>query len=434
MTGMTSVSKARVWPTLDAALFVTALLIYASVVPLGLARVEAAPQVTAAIALDTSAGAAPLAVLAAHVARYLPLGDQPMRANLVSAIFCALAVALLGRLCVRILVLLRPSPNARQYEREFVHEPIAAAACALAAGLSFSTFDLATTGGTAAATLLLLAAGLGVGLTLLRDCTSPAAGWALAALAGLSTGVDAVAGPLLWPLFIGFSIWALRLRARWPLMAPLVFVAASGASALAGVACSDIPATLDGVFAGFGKVGAHLGSGLWLTTVELADEVGVIGGLLAMIGLVVLGVRGTLVAAWLMLVLLSSLLFARPSETSSGAMGLAAAALPLAIAVICTFAVAGLVHVAGRLGRARMAAVLALAVMVVLSPALDGGVGRWGRSALLPMRLLDHALGRVGPRSVVDPGTDEMEGLFRLAHAMGLRPDLVVSRAAGKPR
>ena len=126
-----------------------------------------------------------------------------------------------------------------------------------------------------------------------------------------------------------------------------------------------------------------------------------------------------MVAAWLALTLLSALLFAHPA-TKAGA------ALPLAIAVSCVLASAGLLHVAGRLGRAQLAATVALAVLLVLTPAMDGGRGRWLRRAALPMHLLDHALARAELCSVVDPGTVEMRGLFRLARALGLRPDLVI--------
>lgn len=421
---MTGVSQGRAWPTLDAALFAAALAINALGMPLGLARVEAARQVAAGLALETSAEPATYGLLAMRLAGFVPLGDQPLRANLASVVLGAFVTMLFGRLCVQVLVLLRPAANARQETRDFLHEPIAAAAAALAGALSLSTFELGTTAGSAAATLLLLALGLLVGLALLRDCASAPAGWALAALAGLSAGVDPVVGPLLWPLLVGLGIWALRKGARWPLLAPLCFVAAWGGSALAAVACSATPARLGNLFSGLGRLDARPGAGLLATAVELGDEVGVVGALLAVIGMVVLGARAALVAAWLLLTLLSAMMFAHPAAS----VGPARAALPVAIAVGFVFASAGLLHVAGRLGRARMAATVALAAMLVLTPAMDGGRARWLRRAALPMHLLDHALDRAELRSVVDPGTGEMDGLFRLARAMGLRPDLVIGK------
>jgi hypothetical protein len=432
MAAMTGVSRGRAWPTLDVALFAAAFPLYALGMPLGLARVEAASQVAAGLALDTSTEPATYGLLAMRLAGFIPLGDQPLRANLASAVLCALALALLARLCLEILVLLRPPANARQDLREFLHEPIAASGAALAAGLTLSTFDLGTTGGSAAATLLMLCAGLLAGFALLRDVSSATAGYALAAISGLSAGVDAVAGPLLWPLLVGLAVWALHKGARWPLLAPLCFIAAWGGSALAAVACSAAPATAGSLFGGLGALGAHAGAELWATTVELGDEVGVVGALLAAVGLVVIGARAAVLAAWLALTLLSAILFAHSPAGAGVAMGPARAALPVAIAVSCVFASAGLLHVAGKLGRAHMAATLAMAVILVLSPAMDGGQARWLRRATLPMHLLDRALGRAEVRSMVYPGTGEMDGLFRLARAMGLRPDLVFKTPNGK--
>jgi len=98
-------------------------------------------------------------------------------------------------------------------------------------------------------------------------------------------------------------------------------------------------------------------------------------------------------------------------------------ALPMAIAVVFALACVGVWHVSSRLGRARVAAALTLTVILAFPSAMDGGRTRWlGRP--LPMRLLDRALERAEVRGVVDPGTAEMAGVFRLARAIGLRPDL----------
>jgi hypothetical protein len=431
MGTMTGGIRAREWPTLDAALLAAALAIYAFAVPLGLARVEVAPQVAAGVALDTSAESAIYAVLGMRLAAWVPLGDLTMRANLASVVLGALATMLFGRLCLQVLLLLRPSAHARQEPRAFLYEPIAASAAALALALSLSTFAVSTTAGNAAATLLILAAGLLVGLALLRDWTSATAGSALAGLAGLSSGVAPIAGPLLWPLLVGAGVWALRKGARWPLLAPVVFVAGWGGSALAVVAASRSPATLAGLLRGLRQLGVHPGAALAATALELADQLGVVGSLLAAIGVVVVAARAAVPAAWLLLTLVSALLFARPSDVQ--ATGPDQAALPAALAVAAVFAAAGLVHLSSRLGRARLAAAATLAVMLVLTPAMDGGTARWLRRPALPMRLLDHALARADLRSQVDPGTPAMAGLFRLAKVIGLRPDLVLSRPAARP-
>ena len=423
-------SKPREWPVLDPAIFAGSLLLYAFAMPLGLASVEGASQVAAGISLDTSAQPAFFALFAMRVGQFLPFGDTPLRANWVSAVLCALAIALVGRLCLQACALLRPPTHARQAPRDYVHEPIAATGAALAAAFSLSTFDLGATAGSAAATLVVLTAALLQGFALLRDHNQMVAGYTLAGIAGLSAGVDPVAGPLLWPPLVGLAIWSLRKGARWPLLAPLCFVAAWGAAALACVATALVPIAAARLFSGVGQLAMHRGGELWSTAVELADEVGVVGSLLAAIGIVVLATRASVLSAWLVLTVLTSLLFAHSAERAAWAP--TRAALPLAIAVTCVFVCAGLLHVSSRLGRARVAATFALAAIVVLSPAMDSGRSRWLRRTALPMRLLDRALLRAEVSSVVCPGTSEMDGLFHLARAQGLRPDLEIGRCGAK--
>ena len=399
--------------------------------PLGLSRIDGASQVADALELGTGASRGFFALLAMRLGQYLPFGDTPTRATFVSAVFCALAVALAGRLALRACMLLRPPANARQEERHFAHEPIAAMGSALAFAFSLTTFELGVAATTAAATLALLLGAVLAGFALLRESSRADAAYALSALAGFSAGVDSVAGPLLWPLLLGLSIWSLRKGARWPLIAPLCFAAAWGASVLAAVAVSSTTLSLGEVFAGMQPLGMHGHGPIGPVLVELADEVGVIGSLLAVIGAVALAARSTLLAAWLVLTVVVSVLFAAsslpvPVDTSTRS------ALPLAAAILCAFAGAGLVHIASRLGRARAAGAFALAAILVASPALDGGARRWAHRGIFPMHLLDRALARAQIRHVVCPGTPEMEGLFRLAKAQGLRPDVDLGRCDGR--
>jgi hypothetical protein len=431
---MTRVAAGRAWPSLEAAIFAAIVPLYALATPLGLARVEAAGQVASGLALDTTTEPATFGLLAMRLAQLVPLGDQPFRANLASALLCAFAVALLGRLYLESVALLRPSANARQDRRDLLREPIAAFGVAMAAALSFSVFEIGTSAGSAAATLVILAGGLLAGFALLRDSSAASAGVALAGLAGLSAGVDAVAGPLLWPPLVGLGIWALRKGERWPLMAPLCFVAAWGGSLLASVAAASAPAAASGLFSSLGTLGRHAGAGLWTTVVELGDQIGVVGTLLAVVGLMVLASRAAVLSAWLLLTVFSALLFAHPAARAQAVVGAVRVALPLAIVVSCVFAGVGLLHVSAKLGRAHLAAAFTLAILLVLSPALDGGRGRWLRRSALPMHLLDRALARAEVRAVVHPGTAEMDGLFRLARALGLRPDLELGEEVGKAR
>jgi hypothetical protein len=422
-------SEPRDWPMLDPAIFAGALMLYALVMPLGLDSIEAAPRVAAGITLDTSVQPAFFALLAMKLGQLLPLGDGPLRASGASAVLGALAMALVARLCLVVCSLLRPPSNARQERRDFAYEPLAAAGAALAAAFSLSTLELGVSAGSAAATLVVLVAAFLPGFVLLRDHDRPGAGYLLACLAGLSAGVDSVAGPLLWPPLVGLAIASLRKRARWPLLAPLGFVAAWGVAALASLAVSPEPLPLARLFSGAGALAARGGGGFWRNAIELGDEVGVVGSLLAVIGMVTLATRAAVLTAWLLMTALTALLFA-PLAQQALPWAPARAALPLAIVVICVFACAGLLHVSSRLGRARLAATFALAAIVVSSPAMDSWRGVRRRS--LPMHLLDLALQRTEVGRVVCPGTAEMDGLFRLARAQGLRPDLEIGHCDGR--
>jgi hypothetical protein len=415
----------RAWPALDLVVFSAALLAYVAVVPLGLGRVEVASEVAAGVALDLGQQGAPLALLAMRVADYLPIGQVSFRANLLSSLCCALAMALLARLAVALVVPLRPPPSARQDARAFLCEPIAAGASALAAAFSLSSFGAGVTAGFVAPTLLVLLGGLWVELLLLHDPAHRAAGLGLACLAGLASAVGPLPGLVLWPVAVVLAAWALRKGARWPLFAPLCFVAAFGGFALASSAASSVPLSARELFVSPFVLVPRSGVALRTTVTEIADQVGAVGVLLAAVGLLVLTTRSAAVAAWLGLNLVTATLLANLGTPPGGAASLRAA-LPLAVAVTFALACVGILHVSGRLGRARVAAALALAVIVVLSPAIDGGRSRWAARAQ-PMRLLDRALDRAEVRSVVDPGTEEMAGLFRLARAIGLRPDLEIA-------
>jgi len=193
------------WPALWPVLFVGTLVVFAAGVPFGLDRVGAASSVAAGLGLDSTSQepAKPLAILVMRLVGYLPVGDAPARANLSAALFAALALALLGRLCANLLLAFRPPPHARQEQHHFLQEPFLAAGAVLAAGMSFSFFHTATSAGSGAATLALLAGAWLSALPLLRGEGGPRHGFFLAGLAGLAAGVDPVAGPLLWPLTFG---------------------------------------------------------------------------------------------------------------------------------------------------------------------------------------------------------------------------------------
>jgi len=417
----------RAWPTLDPALLLGSLAVYFAGTPLGLDRVAAAPTVAATLAVPSQEPGAPVALLVLRLGSYLPLGDRAARANLATACLAALATMLLGRLCVDLLAALRPPPHARQGPREFLYEPFLAAGAALTGGLSLAVFQTATSAGAAAATLALLAGAWLAALPLLRGQGGAGHGLALAGLAGLAAGVDSVAGPPLWPLTFGLWLWELRRGSRWPLWAPVLFVATLGGSLLARAAGAETPVNLGHLVAGLWPAGTHDSVAALRTASELCEEFGVVGLLLAGIGALTLLRRAPLVAGWFGFTLVTTLLLGHSLAQGGLASESTRAGLPAALLAVAVPMSAGAAAVAARLGRARMATAIVLAALAVVSPVLDGGASRWRRDSRGPERLLEIALQRAALRGSVDPGTAEMDGLFRYGAALGLRPDLEIA-------
>jgi hypothetical protein len=418
----------RTWPALDPALFVGSLVVYVAGTPLGLDRVAAAARVAAALGATSQEPGTLLALLVSRLAVYLPLGDGAARTNLAAALLAALATTLLGRLCTDLLAALRPPPHARQGPRDFLYEPFLATGAALAGGLSLAMFQTATSAGAASATLALLAGAWLVALPLLRAEGGAGRGFALAGLSGLAAGVDPVAGPLLWPLAFGLWLWELRRGSRWPLLAPLLFVAALGGSLLATMAASGSSGNLLHPLGSLWPSGIHDRAVVVGTAAEMSDELGVVGLLLGGVGTLALLRRAPLVACWLGFTMVTALLLGHPPGQGGLHLDSTRAGLPAALMAAAVPVSAGAAELAARLGRARVVTALVLAALVVVSPVLDGGTSRWRRDAHGPERLLEHALLRAPLRASVDPGTAEMDGLFRYGAALGLRPDLEIVR------
>ena len=414
---MTAPHAPRTWTALDPALFVGSLVVYVAGTPLGLDRVAAASKVAAALGESAQDPGTPLALLATRLVACLPLGDRAARANLAAALLAALATTLLGRLCADLLAALRPPPHARQGQRDFLYEPWLAAGAALAGGLSLAMFQAATSAGAASATLALLAGAWLAALPLLRAGGGAGRGFALAGLSGLAAGVDPVAAPLLWPLALGLWVWELRRGSRWPLLAPLLFVAALGGSLLATTAASGGSGTLLHPLGSLWPAGIHDRALVVRTATELCDELGVVGLLLGGLGTLALFRRAPLVAFWLGFTLVTALLLGHPPAQRGLDFEPTRAGLPAALMASAVPISAGAIEVAARLGRARIVTAIVLAALTVVSPALDGGISRWRRDTHGPERLLEHALSRAPLRAFVDPGTAEMDGLFRYGAA-----------------
>jgi hypothetical protein len=397
---------ARDWPGLPL-LFGGALATYAAGLPFGLERTVAGASVAAGGQLN---GGVPLASLLMRAIGYLPVGDLATRANLASAIAGAAAVALLGRLACELLRLL-PAPEPSRQPSDDV-EPIAAVGAAGVGALVLGSFRAATGAGAAAVTVALAAAAWVYLLRLLRTPDDARTGTRLALLAGLCAGVEPAAAPLVWIPAALLWFRALRRGARWPLVAPLLFVAGLSV-VLFAVAASDAPSSVGELVRRLWPAAAPSAARV-APTLELGEELGVLGLLLAVVGALVLFGRAPLACALV-------LWWVGGGLWLSGGVRLAAAATVAPLAV-------GIAHLAAKLGRARLAAATAIAVMALVSPALDGGAWRWRRDVRLPARLLTRALDAVPLRAAVDPGTPEMAGLFHYAAALGLRPDLTVER------
>jgi hypothetical protein len=219
-----------------------------------------------------------------------------------------------------------------------------------------------------------------------------------------------VLAPLVWLPALWLWWRALRRGARWPLAAPLLFVTGLGIVLFAAAVART------------GPTASELLRGLWparppgasaAPILEAGEQFGVIGVLLLGLGALALVTRAPMVGALALWTVGTGLWL------SGGGVRLAAA---MAVGPLA----AGIAHLANKLGRGRLAGATALAVMAVVSPALDGSSARWSRDARLPAHLLGRALAEVPLRAKVDPGSPEMTGLFHYAASIGLRPDIQV--------
>jgi hypothetical protein len=390
----------REWPALEPLLFGGTLILYAAGLPLGLDGTAAG-----AAAAGPSLEGAPLAALLMRLAGCFPLGDLAARANLASALAGAAAVALLGRLGCEVLRFLRPG---RQLDPV---DPAAAAGAAAVAALAFGAFRTATGAGPGAVTVLLAAAAWVNALALVRAPEERRPGLRLSLLAGLAAGVQPVLAPLVWLPALWLWWRALRRGARWPLAAPLLFVTGLGV-VLFAVAVARTGPTISELVRGLWPSRAPGGP---IALLEAGEQLGVVGLLLLALGALVLVSRAPMAGVLVL-------------GTVGAGLWLSGGGVRLAAAMAVAPLAAGIAHLAHKLGHARLAAATALAVMAVVSPALDGAGGRWSRDARLPAHLLGHALAEVPLRAQVDPGSPEMAGLFHYAASLGLRPDIQLGR------
>jgi Protein of unknown function (DUF2723) len=397
-------------------IFLAALATYAGAIPLGLERPIAGATVAAGCGLDPAPSSAPLALLAIRLFAFLPLGDLATRAALASAVAGALAVALVGSLARQAVTAARASAGSPG--RPDLLEPLAATAAAAVFALSLRPFGAATGPGASAVSLALVAAAWGRAVRLARAPQQMRHGLTLALLAGLASGAEAAAVPLVWGPALVLWIRGLRRRDRWTLVAPLLFVAGA-AVLLFAVAAGGAPVTAREALGRLWSPTVRVDR--WAAAVEAGEQLGVPGLLLAGVGLALSAWRAPLPALVVAGAAAAGLWISGDAVT----LAMAAAAAPLAV---------GIAAVAGRFGRAHLATAAAVAVMAVASVALDGGAARWRRDPRVAARLLERALEQSPLRARIDPGSASMDGLFRYARLIGLRRDLSLDPGSGPAR
>jgi hypothetical protein len=169
------------------------------------------------------------------------------------------------------------------------------------------------------------------------------------------------------------------------------------------------------------RVDAHA---WWVAASTLADHIGVVGGLLVLVGFASLAFAWPGVAAFILYSLWATMMLVAGAATTekNGSDGWALCAW---IAIAAVPLVAGILHFASKLGRAKLPATIALVVMAIVAPLLSGGLSRWRPDGRMPLRLLTRAQWNLAPRSEVDPGSVPMSMAFVYGHALGLRPDLL---------
>jgi hypothetical protein len=452
LPGTVVASRARV-PALPLQVAGLVLLAGAVALPLGMDRAGGAPLITAGYGLQAAGGVAgagdrPLAALAIRALACLPFGDVATRANLASLLAAALAAYFLARLLMEMLSAYRdpgapasalagPAPRAAGRALQG-HELAAAAAGATVPLFCLAVFLSLTSAASAGSTLALLTAGWLAAFRCWQHPGRTRDGLMLAWLTGLGLGADAVVPLLLGPLALLLWWRSLRRGERWPLLAPVVGALAAAvclyaASLLGGPAPLGFGEAVKRVLghtAMTGELALRAGAGMtWQGALgELVAQLGVVAGLTALDGLVVLTLRAPLCALAVLASALTALGISAgpPGDGASSAWAalLAAVGIPLAV---------GIVHLAGKLGAARVPAAVVVAVVAMVTPALDGGDQRWRRPSRLPERLLIEAQARLAPRSAVDPGSPIMAALFGYGQVIGRRPDLRFVRVVATP-
>jgi hypothetical protein len=341
---------------------------------LALPRQPSAALAGAGEALAPAASAAWL-VLAPMVAGF-PLGDAELHLRLLS---CAAAAAIIALLLWRATGAEQARPDQvasdTRSDAGSVAGPDPRAAAMVATGfgvltvaLSRSFFCAATSGGPVAVGALAALGLLALVERTLRAPTDARSGGGLAALAGAAAAGPMTAAALGWPL-AALAVWrALRRRARWPAPAGFLF----------GIAAAVTLAVLARAagWARWGEMARHLflvpvfqgiarlsPEALASAASDLLDQIGVVGVLVAAMGLTRLRPGALFFALWPLAggLVLSAAEGRAPGGSVGIVVALSALALPIGV---------GTARLAERLGRAALPASAAIGVMVATWPLL----------------------------------------------------------------
>jgi hypothetical protein len=356
-----------VWVALGGAAFVAFALAAPVLAPPGGVPLRE-PAVRGALEPGVSA----LWLAFAHLAAGFPLGDPRMFVRALSTAGAAAVVALLLWRTAHADAGVDAEADARRTLRISARissaEIVGGLAGVLTVALSRSLFVAATTAGPVAVGALLALAPVVLAESVWRAPSHRRAGLWLAVTVGALAGGPLAAAALGWPLAALVWLRALRRRERWSTLAPVVF-AVTALVAVVRVASGVAPLEL-GAFAGrlflvpvVRAVARVSGAGVVRAAIELADQVGVMGLLVAAVGLPRLRWSALAFTLWALgggLILRASF-GAGPEGTIGIIAAVMALALPLAV---------GMVRLAERLGRAALPAVAAIGVMVALWPLL----------------------------------------------------------------
>ncbi|HEY0710468.1 MAG TPA: hypothetical protein VGG33_26930, partial [Polyangia bacterium] len=327
------------------------------------------------------------------------------------------------------------------------HQGMAVLGGVIAPLATVAVFVALTSSPTTAVSLALV---VGAWLRLLafeRSPGTPRRALVLALLAGLALAADPVTPLFVWPPLLLCGLRWFRRGERWPLAAPLAFAAGVVAALPATAFLADESGPRRFAALAIDQLGAFVSqrpapSTLLAVAAEGLGQLGIVAALVAAVGAAVLLTRRprlfafslTMAAVALGLVAAQTQLIdgtgAGPNKGYGLGTAFGAGATAWSVMMV-SFAVplaVGISHLSGKLGAARGGAALAIAVMVAVWPAFDGGWWRFQRSrgGAVNEAVLAGIENKLAPAVAAIPGSPAADALLRYGQAVGRRPDLLL--------